>query len=99
MATYAELFDISAKPEMVNRVAVACMVKANVIAQDGAATAEQKAWAVRVVQNPMTEAKKAYLLMLAQNEAVPVATILAATDTAIQNAVDSVVALLASAST
>lgn len=93
MATYSELRDLFSDDSMKNKLDVAVM-KAAHAKLTGTPTADEQKWAAAVLANPRAEAEKAYRFVLAANSAADVATILAATDAAIQTQVDAVVPAL-----
>ena len=96
MATYAELAAIGATdPDGFNalrdKVRVAVVIKAQAIAADVASTAEQNAWAVDALQEPITQTDPVMNYILAANAGVTIANILSASDSAIQTNVDAAV--------
>jgi hypothetical protein len=93
MATYAELIQAAGDSALIDKVRVACVIAADAIRQNGAATAAQKAWARGVFNNPETPQTGLLWAVLAQNKASTLAAILGATDTQVQTAVDAAVAL------
>jgi len=94
MATYEELFDLRANSELRNKVSVACAKRAQELLDGGAPTADEVAWASAVLINPLAQADKIFIYVLAANSAATVSQILAATDAAIQSNVDAAVAAL-----
>ena len=90
MATYTELRNLFANDEMKNKLDVAVVIAANDLLA-GTPTAAEQSWAAMVFDNPRTEGEKAYRAVLATNKNADTATILAASDTAIQAQVDAVV--------
>ena len=90
MATYTELYDLRNNSEFRNKVAVAVVVAAEA-KLSGTPSAAEAAWAIGVAQNPGSAANAAINLVLAANKGLSTATILGATDSAIQGNVDDVV--------
>lgn len=95
MASYTELFELRSNAPLLNKITAAVAVKADAIRADGAATAEQKAWALRAFTNPEGEAQKIIWAVLAANKTFTVEQITGATDVAIQTAVDAVIPIFA----
>jgi hypothetical protein len=93
MATYAELMVAAGDGDLIAKVRVACVVAADDIRQNAAATAAQKAWARSVFNNPETPQMGMLWSVLAQNREATLAQILGATDAQVQAAVDASVAL------
>lgn len=97
MATYAEIFDLHSNSALRNRVAVACIVKADAIRQLASPTAQQIAWASALLQDPYPLSLRVFWAVLAANNAATVAQITGATDaqlqTAVNNAVDKLFAV------
>lgn len=91
MATYQELFALQVNDVLREKVAVAAVIAAQAKLA-GTPTASEAAWAVKVIENPTEEAKKVLRLVLAANESLDVGVISAASDAAVQLAVDNVVA-------
>lgn len=102
MATYAELQTLLVDSAYQDRVMTALLVKATLVAADGAATAGQKAWANNVLDqiNPRGLANSLYVRLLMANRAVALATIEgvldsdASTQTQINNFVDTLISAL-----
>ena len=95
MATYQELMDCSSDSGLRQRMAVACVIAAEAIRTNGSATTAQLNWAREVYAAPTTMADKMMWPVLAQNAAVAKASILGATDAALQTAVSAAVAVFA----
>lgn len=98
MATYNELFSLRANDDLRNRIAVACVVQAETIRteDDGTANhANRLLWAKQVFADPIGEAARMLWAILAQNKALTVAQITAATDAQIQTAVGNAVNVFA----
>ena len=93
MATYDELYTLAGDNALTDRIAVAISIKADAILNDGAATAEQKAWAKSAFSNPQGQAKAFQNAVLAANKDATVTQITNATDAAIQTAVDNAVTI------
>jgi hypothetical protein len=97
MATYSELFQLSLDPTLVQRMTVAVAVAADTIRLEDAATpyhAERVQWAKRALQNPDNMARQCLLCALAQNRTLTQAQVAAATDAALQAAIDDAIQLL-----
>lgn len=98
MATYAELFDLRADSALRNRIAVACVVAAEAIRSEDAATANHAnrlLWAKAVFANPVGEAERMLWAVLAANKALSEAQIKGASDAAVQTAVNAAVNVFA----
>lgn len=98
MATYLELFDFRSNSSIVNRVAVACVIAADLIRQEAGATpnhANRIIWAKQVLENPESIARNVLWGVLAANKNATPAQITAATDETIQTAVNNIVDLFA----
>lgn len=100
MATYVELDTLSTDATLLAKMRSAIAVAADVIRQE-ANTApnnlNRKQWAIAALKDPTNAAKNIIWLVLAQNKAVTVAQINAASDATIQTAVDNVINILAGA--
>jgi hypothetical protein len=88
VATYQELFDLRSNSGLRNKVAVACVKKAQALL-DATPTADQVAWASSTLANPIAQADKIFAYVLAANSSFTVAQIQGAADTAIQTNVDA----------
>lgn len=98
MATYAELYNLQSDSALRNRVTVACTIAANTVrAEDPGTTnhANRLLWAKQVFERPEYEGERMLRSLLAQNASATVAQIEAATDTAIQTAVNNTVDIFA----
>lgn len=95
MATYSELIACAGHSPLLERVRVACVVAADAIRANAAATAPQKVWAKRVFNDPESAQREVLWSVLAQNKAVAQQSILDATDAQVQTAVDLAIALVA----
>ena len=100
MATYSELYGIAVggAPEddaLREKIATAVAVAAQAYLSDGAATDNQKRWAVRAIGNIKAEAARVMALVVAANAGATVGNIQSASDTAIQTNVDAVASNLA----
>lgn len=88
MATYTELWALGSDNDaLMNRVAVAAVVKAQSLTA-GTPTAAEVQWAREVLADPRAKAPAILYAVLAANKAVTVAQINAATDGQIQAHVD-----------
>lgn len=100
MATYQELRDLQRSEVFLDKVEFAIVVAAETIFADGDTTdppwdqtnnANRKVWAREGSLNPRGMAEAFAGQVLAANKGVSVATILAASDTAIQNNVNAII--------
>lgn len=90
MATYTELRQQFSNDDLRNRVVAATVIAANNLLS-GTPTAEQKAYAKQVFQNPRSEGEIVFMSVLAANKDATITQIENASDTAIQNQVDAVI--------
>lgn len=98
MATYAELFSLKNDSELRNKVVVACILASESIMIEVDTTpnhANRLIWAASVFANPMAEANRMFMAVLAANSGFTIAQIQAATDEQIQTDVDDHVDLFA----
>jgi guanyl-specific ribonuclease Sa len=101
MATYAELLTIatsSSGDALRTRVKVATIVAADVVRLEAPATANhanRMTWAKQAIADPNREADKLLWAILAQNRSATAAQITAADDTAVQNAANAAIDLIA----
>ena len=91
MSTYAELYDLRSNSALRNKIAVAVVKKAQSLLDGGTPTSTEVAWASNAISNPNQQAEKIVNYVLAANSAASTATILSASDVAIQANVDSAV--------
>ena len=101
MATYAELHGLKNDSALRNRVMVACAISAEaVMLEDGGAAnrANRLIWAATVFANPIAEADRMFIAVLAANKDMAVSAIQAATDAQIQTNVDDHIDLFATGS-
>lgn len=96
MATYTEIRNLFNDNDLNEKVTVAIVISANNLLT-GTETSAQKAWVAQVFANPITEAKKAVMAVLAENSSLTVAQIQGASDAAIQTNVDAIVDTLVDA--
>lgn len=89
MATYVELFDLRSDGNLRNKVAVACVVKAQTLIALASPTAQQLGWAHKALQNPVGMAQTIMEYVLAANKSATVGQIQGATDATIQGNVDA----------
>ena len=97
MATYAELFALSQNGPLKDKVAVACLMAAEIIRTELTSVPNHAArlvWARKALENPDAVAIAALRAALVQNAALTVAQITGATDVALQTAVNNAVDLL-----
>lgn len=91
MATYKEIYDLRSNSDLRNKIAVAVLVKAQALLDLTTPTAKQVTWAKDAIGNPDAVAATLLNYLLAKNVALTTAQISAATDAAIQSAVNPVV--------
>lgn len=94
MATYDELLQAANDENLKRKIKVACVVAAETIRNELAATANHQArliWAKSAFQNPDAVAVPMMNAVLAQNRAQTLAAIVGATDATVQNAVNAAV--------
>ena len=96
MATYTELRQLFADPDLREKIEVAVIIAANNLIGATPTTAE-KAWAAAAFANPGSAATKAMMAVLAKNSSASVAQIQSATDNTIQTQVNAVVPTLVDA--
>ena len=95
MASYTALRNLFNDSALLNRTAVAVIVAAEAISANFISeTDARKAWAQHAFANPQQMAKKALMVVLAQNKDTPVANIQAAPDATLQTAVDGAINIL-----
>jgi len=103
MATYLELYELRSDEVLLSKVLVACIISAEIIRTNGdigilwdaANHANRLIWARKVFADPNTESTRMYYCILASNRAVSKTVIQSATDTIIQEQVNSHVDLFA----
>lgn len=95
MASYLELRNLFNDGDLMSRVEVAVMVKAQ--AMIAGATAAEKAWIADAILNSKRTANDVLKLVLAQNKDNSVAQIQGANDAVLQGAVDAVIPTLVDA--
>ncbi len=98
MATYVDLYDLQNETEFLHKMAVAVVVAADTIRSEDAGTtnhANRMEWAAKAFTSPQGTGKQALWAVLAANKGADTATILAASDSTIQTAVDAAVDVLA----
>lgn len=92
MATYIELYDeYQSDAALRNKVAVACVVKAQALIDLASPTANQISWAGNCLDNPARTAAKLLPYVLAANSSATLAQIKAASDATIQTNVNACV--------
>lgn len=94
MADYTFIFDKAKDQEFIERCAVACLVLADAIVNDGAATAEEKQWALKAVGSPLVVGREAAAIVAGANVVLTETAIDSATDAQIQAKVDAAKAVL-----
>lgn len=98
MATYLEIAGLIENDGLKQRIAVACIVACEAIRAEAGAVANHDArvqWAGNVLRDPRRMAQQMWLAVLAQNNALTLAQITAATDAQLQTAVNNAVDLCA----
>lgn len=95
MATLTELTALLGEPGALGpKIRGALLIEAQIIAVNGSATANQKAWALRCFEDPNNFAAAALAAVLAANNTATVAVIQGAADSAVQTAVHAVIPIL-----
>lgn len=94
MATYDELSSL-ANGTLRKKVMVALTISAQAALTASPGSAQQRAWALQVLQNPTQWGQTVLFAVLAANKDATVAQITAATDAQIQGNVDSIVDAIA----
>jgi len=100
MATYDELYDLAEGNALIDRITSAIAIAADKVVNEDPITpnhANRLIWAKQAFQTPKSFAKPFWYAMLAANNSLTPAAILAASDSAIQNNVDAVVDTFAGA--
>lgn len=98
MATYAELILASQNGSLTDKIRVACVIAADVIRQEVNTTpnhVNRLLWAKQVYDAPDHAQIGMVWAVLAQNAAVPLASITGATDSQVQTAVNAAVDIFA----
>jgi uncharacterized membrane protein len=101
MATYIELRQLFGNGDLLNRIEVACIVAAETIQTEDAATvnhANRVLWAASVFSQSRPWAEKMLMALLAANRAATVQDITGATDETLQTLVNNTVNLFATGS-
>ena len=93
MATYQELYNLRGNSDLINKITVALVIAAEGLIA-GTPTDAEKAWILKAISNPVSEATRATNLILAKNAGLTVAQIEGATDAVIQTQVDAIVPVL-----
>lgn len=94
MATYQELHALRGLPAsdpLKQKIAVAVVIKANVLAKSVSPTPAQKAWALSALANPLKDAETVFNYILGEYNAQAVSVITGASDGVVQAAVDATV--------
>lgn len=94
MATYTEIYSLMQDGDLLGRTAVALVVAADAIRANGSATVAQHKWATQVLGSPIAWAPRALALALVQNKTLALLQLKAASDAALQSAVDGAVTML-----
>lgn len=89
MATYSELYDLRSNDTLKNKVSVAVAIKAQALLDAAMPTAAQVAWANDAITDPVSKAGQLLNYVLAANSSATVAQITGASDSSIQNNVNS----------
>jgi hypothetical protein len=98
MATYVELLQAAEDDTLNKKARVAVIIAADVVRAEAGATANHAtrlAWASQALRDPIGEGKRALWCALAQNAGLTSAQLLAASDAALQTAINAAVDLLA----
>lgn len=98
MATYLELFKLTSDQALRQKVAVACIVAADLVRAEPVNTpnhANRLKWAAQVFADPAAEGTRMLYVALAQNRAASVNAIAGASDQEIQTAVNAAVDVFA----
>ena len=98
MATYRELFDAAEDNVLLDRIKVAIIIAADIVLNEVDTTpnhTNRVIWARTAFIDPGDQAKPFLYAVLAANKGATIATILAATDNAIQNNVNAAIDIFA----
>ena len=93
MATLQELRSLFRDSDMMEKTESALIIGANDLL-GGTPTADEQKWAAAAFASPNTEARKAWMAVLAANNTLSTSQILAATDAAIKTEVNAVIPTL-----
>ena len=96
MASYTDLFGLRSDSVLINRIAVAVTIKAQVYVDGATPTADELTWASRVLNTPRPEAEKLLHYLVAKNNTATIAQITGSSDATLQTAVDGAVDALVS---
>ena len=93
MATYTELFELRQDSDLINRIAIAISIKAQVYIDGATPTTDQLNWSAKVLPpaGGRTEAEKLLQYLLASNNTATISQITGSTDATLQTAVDDAV--------
>jgi len=91
MASYTDLFGLRSNSVLINRIAVAVTIKAQVYVDTTPTDADQLTWASRVLTSPRPEAEKLLHYLVAADNTATISQITGASDAAIQTRVDDAV--------
>jgi predicted Zn-dependent protease len=97
MATYLELARITQENDwgdFIDKVETACVIKATAIIDSTSPTQVAKDWAEATIKTPATAALSVVWYVIGSNDNLAIATILSASDSAIQTNVDAAVDVL-----
>ena len=89
MASYTDLFALRNDSVLINRIAVAVTIKAQIYVDGATPTADQLTWAGRVLNAPRPEAEKLLHYLVALNNTATIPQITGTTDAALQIAVNA----------
>jgi len=98
MATYTELYELGSNSALRNRITGACLVAAQAVMAEATATANHAnrlLWARDAFADPNGMGQKMLMAALAQNAALTVAQITAASDAALLSAVQAAINVFA----
>lgn len=91
MATYLELQNLRSNSDLQDKVAVACVKKAQTLIDSTSPTANAITWAEEVLRDPRSKGLEIINYVLAKNSAATVSAIQEASDETIQTAVSGAV--------
>lgn len=97
MATLLEQHDLYNDGDLIKKVTAALVVWAQSIIDQPTPTATDLAFAAKIIDSPNSEAHRVIKYVIAANGAQDTATIIGASDTAIQNNVNTAASALAGA--
>lgn len=90
MALFTELDTVVADNDLRERVKVSALIQAQAWMSGGTPTANQRAWAARVLKNPDADVLALTWAVVIANRGLTTAQILSASDSSVKTAVDGV---------